>query len=121
MSSTRPLRYAIAFDAEKPQIVQPVQEVAGVVDGTDLPIGWNGAVADGVWGLTSGRTTTTTHNLSVVGKHTLKIWLLEPGIVAQKIILDLGGVRPSFLGPPQSFRAGVDVVGEYKGLNFANV
>ncbi len=51
---------------------------------------WEGAVSDGVWGLAaSGGTMATAHDLSVVGKHTLKIWGVEPGGVVQKII-DLG-------------------------------
>ena len=69
--------------------------------------------------------TTTTHNLSTPGAHTLKIWALEPGVIIQKIVVDLGGLRPSYLGPPESFRAGVDTVwnGEtgYDGTNFAGV
>lgn len=36
------------------------------------------------------------------GKHTLKIWMLEPGIVLQRIVIDTGGLRPSYLGPEES-------------------
>jgi len=120
MGKSRPLKYAIAFDAETPQVIQPVQNIAGA-EGTNLPPGWNGASSDGIWGLSSGNSTTTRHNLNAVGKHTLKIWMLEPGLIIQKIILDLGGVRPSYLGPPESFRAGVDKVGSYDGTNFAGI
>jgi len=61
------------------------------------------------------------HNLSKTGKHTLKVWAVEPGVVIQKIIVDLGGLRYSYLGPPESFRAGVDKVGTYDGTNFAGI
>jgi hypothetical protein len=27
---------------------------------------------------------------------------VNPGIVLQKIVLDMGGVKPSFLGPPET-------------------
>jgi hypothetical protein len=34
----------------------------------------------------------------------LRIWELEPGVVLQKVVVDLGGVRKSYLGPPESWR-----------------
>lgn len=114
---SRPLKYGIAFDSEAPQIIQFVSNYTG----GDYPKGWNQAVADGVWGMSSGNSTTTRHDLRVKGKHTLKIWAVEPGVVVQKIVVDLGGVRSSYLGPPESFRVGVDKVGSYDGGNFAGV
>lgn len=120
MGTSRPLKYAIAFDTESPKTMQPIPDTIGL-DGAVLPVGWEAAVADSVWGLTSGNSTTTTHDLSKTGKHTLKIWVLEPGIVVQKIVIDFGGVKQSYLGPPESFRAGFDEVGGYDGTNFAGI
>ncbi|KAL3422220.1 hypothetical protein PVAG01_06376 [Phlyctema vagabunda] len=108
MSDARALKYAIAFDDEKPQIKQ---FAANTTHG-DLPVGWLAAVADAVWGLSSGNSTTTTHDLTVAGPHRLRLWALEPGVIFQKIVVDLGGVRKSYLGPPESFRVGLDTIGE---------
>lgn len=88
----RPLKYAIAVDSEKPQTIQPIPTtILGV-----LPDMWSDMVSDAV------ASNTTMHDLSKTGKHTVDLWLLEPGITVQKIVVDLGGVRSSYLGPPES-------------------
>ena len=30
-------------------------------------------------------------------------WMVDPGITLQKIFIDLGSLKPSYLGPPESY------------------
>ncbi len=100
------LRYGISFDDEPPQIVKV---------GTWSPqANWEAAVSDSV------RRVATRHRLAAPGAHTLKFWLVTPGVVLERVIIDtapvpdtppagrgprpLPGVRPSYLGPPESPR-----------------
>lgn len=43
------------------------------------------------------------HQISSPGYHTLRIWMIDPGVVIQKIVVNTGGLKPSYLGPPESF------------------
>ena len=88
---TRPLQYAIAIDDQAPKTVKYIIDQTG----GNLPIGWGTAVADAAWKSTTSAT-------FGAGAHKLKIWALEPGVVIQKIVIDLGGVRASYLGPSES-------------------
>lgn len=41
----------------------------------------------------------TRHTITEPGIHTLRYRVLNPGIVLQKIVIDTGGLKPSYLGP----------------------
>jgi len=90
----RSVRMGISIDAEPPQIltVVPKNYVAG--DGNR---DWEESVKDSV------RKVKSTHQISRAGYHTLKVWMVDPGVVLQKLVLNTGGVRPSYLGPPESY------------------
>lgn len=88
-----PLKYAIAIDSFEAQEVQFVSTGSGV----NMPDGWLEAVADNVW------KSRTTHKISK-GFHTVKLWALQPNVVFQKLVIDFGGVRESYFGPPESYR-----------------
>ncbi|KAK4237527.1 glycoside hydrolase [Achaetomium macrosporum] len=117
-----PLEYAISlFPASSPVLanIMSVKPVGATVGG-NMPAGWGGAVADGVW---RGSYTTSSFPVAGEGAYKLRIWALMPGVVVQKVVVDLGGVRPSYLGPPESFWVGGkggDVVGGRNGTSFLN-
>jgi hypothetical protein len=91
----RGLRFALSFDDGLPQIVTAVPEnfSVGAGDGNG---DWGQTVKDSV------RKVKGVFSLENPGPHTLKFWMVDPGVVLQKIIVDLGGVKPSYLGPPES-------------------
>jgi hypothetical protein len=90
----RPVRYAISFDNEAPKTVTLLSEKYNAANGNR---DWEKVVEDNMRGSYSK------HTIHKAGYHTLKIWMIDPGVVLQKIIVNLGGVRPSYLGPPESF------------------
>ncbi len=92
----RGLRFALSFDDQPPQIVTavPADYSVGLGDGNR---DWEKAVSD------NARIIKTSFTLPEAGEHTLKVWMVDPGIVLQKIVVDCGGQRPSYLGPPESF------------------
>jgi hypothetical protein len=91
----RGLRYALSFDEQPPQIVTAVPADYTALDGNH---DWETTVKDSV------RKVKTSLTVSSAGYHTLKFWMVDPGVVLQKLVVNAGGVRPSYLGPPESFR-----------------
>lgn len=79
------LQFAVSIDNEKPQIISLNKE--------DNNNGvWEQWVANNII------IKTTQHQLLKPGKHTIKFWLIDAGIVLQKILLDCGGLKPNYLG-----------------------
>jgi hypothetical protein len=94
----RKLRYAISFDDQPPQIVSALPEGR---NRDNLPRDWETTVKDAV------RVSRSKHALDQPGYHTLKFWMVDPGVVLEKLVVNCGSVKPSYLGPPESYRGPV--------------
>ena len=90
----RPLRYAVSFDDETPQVVNIVPADFNAQNGNH---DWEETVENNC------RHVITTHSITTAGSHTLKIWMVDPAVAVEKIVVHTGGVKPSYLGPPESF------------------
>ncbi|MCW0483285.1 glycosyl hydrolase 115 family protein [Gaoshiqia sediminis] len=86
-NANKGLRYAISFDGAEEQLVN--------INGA-----YRGEL--GEWQATRINQTSTKHQVDRAGLQRLRIRVLEPGIVLQKIMIDTGGLKPSYLGAPQS-------------------
>ncbi|MGZ3756808.1 MAG: glycosyl hydrolase 115 family protein [Mucilaginibacter sp.] len=89
------LWYAISIDNEAPQKVN--------ID----PLITDTRMANSVMEAASAneiKELITTHHITRPGKHVIKYWLVDPQVVLEKIVVDAGGVKPSYLGPPESYR-----------------
>ena len=94
------LRYAIAIDDESPQIVN-INADNILIKARNIPgRSFNSDSADVS---NNVKILTSAHRINKPGPHVIKYWMIDPGIVLEKIVLDAGGEKPSYLGPPESF------------------
>jgi hypothetical protein len=91
----RALRYAVSFDDESPQVVTIVPANFNAQNGNR---DWEESVKDNC------RHVKSTEVIAAPGYHTLKIWMVDPAVAVEKIVVNTGGAKPSYLGPPESFR-----------------
>jgi hypothetical protein len=92
----RGLRVAVSFDDEAPKVVDI------------LPANYNAANGNRDWEESvrnNARTVSTTHTLAGAGYHTLKVWMVDPAVVVQKIVVTTSSAAraTTYLGPPESF------------------
>lgn len=81
------LSYEISFDGGTPQRVNFNGKYRGEL---------------GKWQAEHIIRSATKHLISKPGRHILRVRALDPGIVIEKILIDCGGLKPSYLGAPQS-------------------
>jgi hypothetical protein len=93
----RGLSFAISMDDTPPQSVTLVPAKYAAGNGNR---DWENSVKD------NARVVRTKLVVDKPGYHTLKIWMVDPGVVMQKLVVDMGGLKPSYLGPPESFYGG---------------
>jgi hypothetical protein len=86
------LRYAVSIDDQAPVMVD--------IDTSKSNAAWDKAVAD------NGRTLWARVHVDKPGLHVIKLWRVDPGVVFERVILDTGGLKPSYLGPPESKKSG---------------
>jgi hypothetical protein len=85
----RGLRFTVALDDRQPQLIDALEH--------NSDQDWAKAVSDGV------RRVEAKLTVEQPGYHTLRIGVVDPGIVLEKLVLSAGPLKPSYLGPPESF------------------
>jgi hypothetical protein len=90
----RGLRFAVSVDDGPRTIVDALQQ--------NTQKDWQDAVSDGV------KKIAVPLSIPTAGYHTLKIWAVDPGVVLERLVVSHGPLRPSYLGPPESFHAHTD-------------
>ncbi|MDR3329425.1 MAG: glycosyl hydrolase 115 family protein [Prevotellaceae bacterium] len=86
-NANKGLRYAVSLDGGAEQVVNINGHYRGEL---------------GKWQGENQIKTVTTHTIANVGKHTLRVRALDAGIVLHKILINAGGLKPSYLGAPES-------------------
>lgn len=90
----RDIKLAVSIDDEAPQYI------------TNAPDKFKLDSPNSNWAKTvvnQARYCQATLNITKSGYHTLKVWMIDPGVVVEKIMVNMGGLKPSYLGAPESF------------------
>jgi len=88
----RGLRFAVSIDNGPRTVVDALEH--------NTEKDWAKAVSDGVKKVTLPLT------IKSPGYHTLKIWMVDPAVVLERIVLSPGPLPYSYLGPPESYHSG---------------
>lgn len=91
------VKYAVSIDDQAPKIVNIT--TANNANDTTMNKGWEWNTLEAV------NRTSATFTVTSPGPHTLKFWAVDPTVVVQQLVVDTGGLKYSYLGPPESRRA----------------
>jgi hypothetical protein len=93
----RGLRVAISVDDQAPKIVDILPASYNAQNGNR---DWEESVRN------NSRTVSSSHETASAGYHTLKVWMVDPAVVVQKIVVHTAdSAKPvTYLGPPESYR-----------------
>lgn len=94
--NTEGLHYGVSFDDENPKLINAHKNET--VPDWKYPQWWNQEVSNNI------KITASDHIIKKAGKHTLKFWMVDPGLVLQKIVVETRTIPSSYLGPPESVR-----------------
>ena len=86
---TQGLHYGVSFDDNPPQLVNMHADKSHRA--------WQEWVRNNI------NIQTSRHTIDEPGEHVLKFWMVDPGVVLQKLVIDAGGMGSSYLGPPESY------------------
>lgn len=89
------LRYAVSIDDGLAQVVTLDLLAAGAGENAD----WDRAVSDNL------ARTVSRHRIATPGPHTVKVWLVDSGLVFQRLVVATKPLPDSYMGPPNSARA----------------
>lgn len=89
LNATGDCRFAIAVDDAAPTIVTGVKSVNEAA--------WRTTLLEQIEKLQ------TSIEVKTPGYHTLHLYQVDPSIVVDRIVIDTGGLQPSYLGPPESY------------------
>ena len=84
------LRFAVSIDDEPPQTVN--------INAGESKAAWERRVAD------NANQQITSHLVGTAGAHTVKLWMVDPGVVFERVVVASRELPPSYLGPPESAR-----------------
>ncbi|KAJ5724973.1 uncharacterized protein N7483_006330 [Penicillium malachiteum] len=98
-----PLKYDLCVDKSSPSTQRFVPDAPSPGDAPpgDLPAGWFEECPTGAW--------TRRHTISLAksGAHLIQIRLRNCNCLLEKLVIDLGGARKSYLGPSESMTLGI--------------
>lgn len=100
-------RVGISIDSGQPEIL------VGTNDVTDAA--WRKNILEHIEKVTGSIT------IDEPGYHVLNVWLVDPGVIIDKILIDTGGLAYSYFGPPESYNSFVPYnSGHVPSLSFAD-